>query len=186
MSKIIFTGRPGSGKGTQATLLADQLGIPHISTGDIFRREVQLKTPLGVQITASMAAGQYTSDEITNEVIRKRLAEPDAAGGFILDGYPRTMKQVEFLQTLPIVFDAVVDLHIDAALAVKRLLLRAEEQGREDDNEAVVRSRMDIYDATVTPVIAFYEAEGLVKRFSAVGKIATIQQEILAGITETH
>lgn len=182
MSKIIFTGRPGSGKGTQATLLADQLSIPHISTGDIFREEVRLKTPLGVQITESMAAGRYTSNEITNEVIRKRLAQPDAVNGFILDGYPRTMNQVEFLDTLPIVFDAVVDLHIESEAAVKRLLLRAEEQGREDDNEAVIRSRMGTYDATVTPVIAHYETLGLVRRFSAVGKIAVIQQEIISGL----
>lgn len=175
---IIFTGMPGSGKGTQAALLAPRFGIPHISTGDIFREEMRLKTPLGIAITDSMNAGQYTSDEITNAVIQKRLSQPDAANGFILDGYPRTVNQVEFLDSLEIWADAVVDLHIDEEAAVQRLLLRAQETSRGDDKEDVIRDRMRIYRDTVLPVLNVYAARGLVYEVSAVGKVAEINDKL--------
>lgn len=178
MATIIFTGRPGSGKGTQAQLLADRLDIPHISTGDIFREEVKQKTPLGLQITESMKAGRYTSDEITNEVIRKRLGQPDTAKGFILDGYPRTLNQVEFLDSLDVTFDAVFDLHLDEEAAVNRLLLRASEQSREDDNEHTIRDRMKIYADTVGPVLDAYYRKGILEYFSAVGKISDIHDKL--------
>lgn len=178
MTNFTITGKPGSGKGTQATLLANRLGIPHISTGDIFREEMRLGTPLGLAITDSMNAGQYTSNEITNAVVEKRLAQPDAANGFILDGYPRTLNQVEFLDSIGVRIDAVIDLHIDTEDAVDRLLLRAKSMDRADDAEEVIRSRMATYEETVLPVLAAYEARGTMYRFSAVGKIAEINQHL--------
>lgn len=179
MTNIIITGMPGSGKGTQAALVASRLGIPHISTGDIFREEMRLKTPLGISITESMNAGQYTSNEITNAVVQKRLAQPDAANGYILDGYPRTVNQVEFLDSIGIQIDHVIDLHIDADDALNRLLLRANEQARGDDQEDVIKGRIQTYFDTVVPVLDEYEKRGIVTRLSAVGKVATINQRLL-------
>jgi len=182
MSNILITGRPGSGKGTQAVLLADRLGIPHISTGDIFREHMRAGTPLGIQITDSMNAGQYTSDEITNAVIQERLAEDDAKDGFILDGYPRTLNQVEFLDSINVRIDSVIDLHIDEDLAVNRLLLRAQEQERGDDTEDVIRGRMGTYARTVTPVLDEYKSRGVLAEFSAVGKVADIHRRLLKAL----
>lgn len=179
---IIITGKPGSGKGTQATLLAAKLGIPHISTGDIFREEMRLQTPLGIAITDSMNAGLYTSDEITNAVVAKRLAQEDAADGFILDGYPRTLNQVEFLDSLNIWIDAVIDLHIDDELAISRLVNRAKEQSRGDDEESVIRGRMATYAATVLPVLDAYAERGLVFEFPAVGKVADINEKLVKAL----
>lgn len=179
---IIITGKPGSGKGTQAALLAARLNIPHISTGDIFREEMRLKTPLGLAITDSMNAGQYTSDEITNAVIAKRLAQEDAAEGFILDGYPRTLNQVEFLDSLDVWVDAVIDLHIDDELAIARLVNRAKEQSRGDDKESVIRSRMNTYAETVLPVLDAYAERGLVFEFAAVGKVADINEKLVKAL----
>lgn len=175
---LLIMGKPGSGKGTQASLLANRLGIPHISTGDIFRREMELKTPLGLSITESMNAGKYTSDEITNAVIEKRLAEDDAQAGFLLDGYPRTLAQVEFLDSIGIEVHAVIELFLDTEDAVNRLVLRGREQSRGDDDEFVIRSRMQTYDDTVLPVLAAYKERNLVRTVSAVGKVADINQSL--------
>jgi adenylate kinase len=180
---IIITGKPGSGKGTQAALLANRLNIPHISTGDIFREEMSLKTPLGISITESMNAGQYTSDEITNAVVQKRLTADDVHNGFILDGYPRTLNQVEFLDSINIPVHHVIDLHIDTENAIDRLLLRAKEQNRGDDGEQTIRDRMTTYEATVLPVLDEYGNRGLVSTFTAVGKIAEINQKLYAHLT---
>lgn len=182
-TNLLIMGKPGSGKGTQASLLANRLGIPHISTGDIFRREMELKTPLGLSITESMNAGQYTSDEITNAVIEKRLAEEDAQAGFLLDGYPRTLAQVEFLDSIGVRVDAVIELFIDTDDAVNRLVLRSREQARGDDGEVVIRSRMQTYDDTVLPVLAAYEARSLVRTVSAVGKVSDINQSLYELVT---
>lgn len=179
MSKnIVITGMPGSGKGTQATLLASRLGVPHISTGDIFRDEMKRKTPLGLSITESMNAGKYTSDAITNEVVKNRLAQPDAINGYILDGYPRTVNQVQFLDEIGIEITHVIDLHIEPSLALSRLLGRAKEQARGDDNEKVIRGRIDTYFSTVVPVLDIYRERNLVSHVSAVGKIADINNEL--------
>lgn len=180
---IVITGKPGSGKGTQAALLANRLNIPHISTGDIFREEMRLKTPLGISITESMNAGQYTSDEITNAVLQKRISQPDATNGFILDGYPRTLNQVDFLDSIDVWVDAVVDLRIEDEQAVQRLLLRATEQARGDDNEQIIRDRMKIYSDTVIPVLDAYAARGLVFEFSAVGKVADINNRLVKALS---
>lgn len=183
MVNLVITGMPGSGKGTQAALLANRLDIPHISTGDIFREEMRLQTPLGLSITESMNAGQYTSNEITNAVVEKRLAQDDVKNGFILDGYPRTLNQVVFLDSINVRIDAVIDLHMDSEDAVQRLLLRAKEQKRGDDKEAVIRGRMDTYAETVLPVLDAYESRGIVQQFSAVGKVADINQKLYRAIS---
>jgi adenylate kinase len=179
MSKnIVITGMPGSGKGTQATLLASRLGVPHISTGDIFRDEMKRQTPLGLSITESMNAGKYTSDAITNEVVKNRLSQPDAVHGYILDGYPRTVNQVNFLDEVGVDITHVIDLHIEPSLALSRLLGRAMEQSRGDDTENVIRARIETYFSTVVPVLDIYESRNLVTKVSAVGKIADINETL--------
>ncbi len=179
---IVITGKPGSGKGTQAALVATKLGIPHISTGDIFREEMRRKTPLGISITESMNAGKYTSDEITNAVVKNRLAEDDAQDGFILDGYPRTLNQVHFLDSIGVKIAKVLDLNLDTEDAVQRLLLRARESGRSDDQEHIIRDRMVTYENTVYPVLDAYQARGIVVTLPATGKIADINETIFASL----
>lgn len=158
MKNILMTGRPGSGKGTQANILSITVGVPHISTGEIFRDEMARKTELGLAITESMNAGQYTSDDITNEVIKARLAKYDASTGFILDGYPRTLNQAHFLEENGINIDLVINLDIHGRDATERLLSRT---GREDDKLEVITKRMKLYDDTMSPVLDFYNDKTL-------------------------
>lgn len=179
MPNIVVTGKPGSGKGTQAELLAHKLGIPHISTGDIFREHMKNKTSLGLAITESMNAGQYTSDTITNQVIQERLSRADVTNGFILDGYPRTIAQVEFLNTIHVTVDIVVNLDINSDVALGRLLSRAKEQARGDDTETVIRARFTTYEKTVPPVLDLFTKNGVnVINVPAVGKISAINDDI--------
>lgn len=180
---IIITGKPGSGKGTQAALLAAAIGVPHISTGDIFRDEMKRGTPLGISITESMNAGQYTSDEITNAVVKERLQQPDVENGFILDGYPRTFQQVQFLLENDVHIDAVLNLEISRRDAMNRLLSRAQEQNRGDDTEAVILSRLDVYEETVPDAVeALYDNGVRIVHVSAIGKVREIQAELLEAI----
>ncbi len=143
--RLIILGPPGAGKGTQATRVADRLGIPAISTGDIFRANIKNETELGKQVKDILAAGGYVTDEITNAIVRDRLREDDAEGGFLLDGYPRTLAQVDALDAMLAedghVLDAVLELTVDEDAVVQRLLKRAEIEGRADDTEEVIRER---------------------------------------------
>lgn len=161
MPALVLTGRPGSGKGTLGSVLAEKLGIPHISTGDIFRNHMEEKTPLGLQIIDSMNAGKYTSDKITNRVVLERLQEEDCRNGYILDGYPRTLNQVLFMENTSIAVDHVIYLDVSEATCLKRLLSRGETSGRPDDQSAeVVKDRLAIYTDTMTPVLDRYRTKG--------------------------
>ena len=149
MTRLLLIGPPGAGKGTQATVLAETFGIPAISTGDMFRANVANKTELGLKVKAIMDAGEYVPDSLTNEIVADRLAQSDAAGGFLLDGYPRTIEQVHELDRMlaaaGTAHDAVVLITADTDEVVGRLLKRAQEQGRTDDTEEVIRHRMNVY-----------------------------------------
>jgi adenylate kinase len=179
MFKIIFTGRPGSGKGTQAKLLATHLQVPHISTGDIFRNHMKQGTPLGLAITASMNAGLYTSDDITNAVIKDRLAQSDVENGFILDGYPRTVAQVDFLEQEGILIDFVFNISVPEEVCITRLIERAKTSGRDDDTETVVRDRMNIYVETVHPVMNRYAEQGRVQEFDGNQTVADVHKQMV-------
>ena len=148
--RLLLIGPPGAGKGTQAAILADTFSIPAISTGDIFRANVQNETPLGLEVKAIMARGEYVPDSITNQIVSDRLREADAAGGFLLDGYPRTVDQVKELDRILSEhghsLDAVVLITADTEAVVSRLLKRAEIENRVDDTEDVIRHRLDLYD----------------------------------------
>jgi adenylate kinase len=183
MSRLLLIGPPGAGKGTQAEVLASTFGIPAISTGDIFRANVKNQTELGLKVKAIMDAGEYVPDEITNAIVANRLAEPDAANGFLLDGYPRTPDQVAELDKVLAVdgkaLDVVVQIVADTDEVVARLLKRAQEQGRADDTEEVIRHRMAVYAEQTAPLIHVYEARDLVVTVDGLGQVADVTERIL-------
>lgn len=184
--RLIMLGPPGAGKGTQAALVSAAHGVPAISTGDIFRANIKNETPLGLQVKEITASGGYVPDEITNAIVRDRLAEPDAAHGFLLDGYPRTTGQVEALDAMlaeaGTALDAVVELTVDTDEVVGRLLARAQEQGRADDTEEVVRERMRIYAEETAPLAAVYRDRGLLRVVDGMGTVEDVTARIEAAL----
>ncbi|MGH1563603.1 adenylate kinase [Mumia sp. DW29H23] len=187
MTRLLFMGPPGAGKGTQATLLAEKLGIPHISTGDIFRANVSQGTELGVLAKSYMDKGEYVPDEVTNAMVRDRLGEEDARTGFLLDGYPRTVDQVHtldgILDDLGEKLDAVVELVVEREELIARLLKRAETSGRTDDTEEVIRHRQEVYEQTAS-LLSVYADRGLLVQVDGVGGIDEVQSRILAALPQ--
>ncbi len=181
--RIVLMGPPGAGKGTQAVVVAAQLGVPHISTGDIFRANVANATALGVAAGQYMSRGEYVPDEITNEMVRDRLAAPDASTGFLLDGYPRTLDQVGQLDSMlsgsGTTLDRVIELTVDTDEVVARLLKRAGEQGRVDDTEEVIRRRMTVYAEQTAPLTDVYEQRGILARVGGMGTVPEVRDRIL-------
>jgi adenylate kinase len=184
--RIVLMGPPGAGKGTQAVVVAERLGIPHISTGEIFRSHLAQGTPLGIAAGMYMERGNYVPDRITNAMVRNRLAQPDAAEGFLLDGYPRTLDQVavldEMLADVGLKLDHVVELTVDTDEVVTRLLKRAQEQGRADDTEEVIRRRMEVYVEQTEPLTAVYAQQGLLVHVDGMGGIDEVRDRVLAAI----
>jgi adenylate kinase len=180
--RLILMGPPGAGKGTQAKVVAEHFGIPAISTGDIFRDNVSKGTPLGKRAQEYMDAGEYVPDEVTNLMVRNRIDEPDAEPGFLLDGYPRTLAQVEELDGM-IGFtghrlDAVVVLTVDQDEIVGRLLQRAEVEGRTDDTEEVIRRRQEVYGEQTEPLIEVYRRRGIVHEIDGMGVVEDVTKRI--------
>lgn len=186
MKRVVLFGPPGVGKGTQGGRLAAALGVPAISTGDLFRAHVKNGTDLGERLSALIASGDYVPDSITNSMLDERLAEPDAAGGFLLDGYPRTADQVAELDRLLALagtsLDAVLLLAAPDEVLEERLLKRAEEQGRSDDTPDVIRHRLGLYHAETEPLVALYDAADLVLRVDGVGSTDAVHERLLAAI----
>jgi adenylate kinase len=184
--RLVLLGPPGAGKGTQAKALSARLGVPAISTGDIFRLNVGQGTPLGRAAQRYMDAGEYVPDEVTNAMVRDRLAQPDCADGFLLDGYPRTPAQVAELTRLLAAshhsLDAVLEITVDTEEVVRRLTGRSEIEGRSDDNEDVVRHRLDVYREQTAPLAAVYEELGLLRRVPGTGDVAEVTARLLAAI----
>ena len=180
--RLIFMGPPGAGKGTQAQLVAGRYSIPAISTGDIFRKNVSEGTELGVKAQRFMDAGEYVPDELTNLMVRNRIDEVDAERGFLLDGYPRTLAQVEELDGMikhtGHVLDAVVVLTVDKEELVQRLLQRAETEGRTDDTEDVVRRRQEVYEDQTAPLIDVYRDRGLLIEVDGMGEVDEVTSRI--------
>lgn len=185
-ARLIIVGPPGAGKGTQAGRIAESFGIPAVSTGDIFRKNVSEGTPLGVQAKAIMDAGDYVPDSLTNELVKSRLQEADAERGFLLDGYPRTVGQVEYLDALLAEqgsgIDAVIRLVADQDELVGRLLKRAEEQGRSDDNEDTIRRRQQVYTEQTAPIVDAYQQRGLVLEVDGLGAIDEVGDRIQSAL----
>jgi len=187
MSRFLLIGPPGAGKGTQAALLAQAYGIPAVSTGDIFRANVKNETELGVLAKSFMDKGEYVPDSLTNDLVRDRLAQADVSEGFLLDGYPRTRDQVleldAILSSHHTGLDAVILLASDPDELVRRLLKRAQEQGRADDTEEVIRHRQNVYLEQTQPLIEVYSARGLVVEIDGIGQVGEVTERILNALT---
>lgn len=184
--RLIILGPPGAGKGTQATQIAEHYGIPAISTGDIFRANIKNETELGLQVKEILASGGYVSDDITNAIVEARLAEDDAASGFLLDGYPRTTAQVTALDAMLAKgdhsVDKVLELVVDDEVVVQRLLKRAELEGRADDTEEVIRERMALYHRETKPLSDAYAERGLLVTVDGEGEVDEVAERIVAAL----
>ena len=190
--RLILMGPPGAGKGTQAKVVADHIGIPAISTGDIFRANVSDGTDLGRKAKEYMDAGEYVPDEVTNLMVRNRIDEPDAEPGFLLDGYPRTLAQVEELDGMIAYtghsLDAAVVLTVDPEELVQRLMQRAATEGRADDTEEVIRRRQQLYTEQTQPLIQVYRDQGVLVEVDGMGEVDVVTERIfeaLQGINES-
>ncbi|WP_440713933.1 adenylate kinase [Gordonia sp. FQ] len=175
--RLVIVGPPGAGKGTQAELLSESLGIPHISTGDLFRANISQGTPIGVEAKKYLDSGNLVPPEITISMVRDRLGEPDAAKGFLLDGFPRSVEQAEalsgILTDLGVSLDGVLSIVVDEDAVVDRMLAR----GRADDTEDVIRNRMRVYADETAPLLEFY-ADDIIE-IDGMGEVADVQQQIL-------
>jgi len=181
--RLVLVGPPGSGKGTQAARLADTYGVPAISTGDIFRANVKGETALGRKAQEYMSQGALVPDEVTNAMVRDRLEQDDVALGFLLDGYPRNPEQAVDLEGMladhGAALDAVVELTADSDEVTRRLLKRAEIEGRADDNEDVIRKRLSVYEESTSPVTAYYDGQGLLVKVDAIGEVDVVTQRLV-------
>jgi adenylate kinase len=209
--RLLLLGAPGAGKGTQSELLTETFGVPHVATGDMFRAAKAAHTPMGVVATQYMDKGELVPDDVTIRLVEERLSQPDAAQGYILDGFPRTPKQAaaldDLLSRLGHHLDAVVKLTVPRDELLRRLTGRricphctanyhmvfappkkdsvCDRCGhklvhREDDSDATVAHRLDVYDASTRPLIAFYEKKGLLHRVDGTLPVQTVNAAIVA------
>lgn len=208
---IILLGPPGAGKGTQAKILTKKFGIPQISTGDILRAAVKEQTPMGIKAKGFMDSGALVSDEVVVGIVEERLAKPDCAAGFILDGFPRTVSQANalggMLEALGKSIDHVISLTVDKEELLERVTGRrtcrncgkgfhiafdpprvegicdecgSELYQRDDDSEATMRNRLDVYEEQTAPLVAYYAKESLLRTIYGIGSIDDIQQKLLS------
>jgi adenylate kinase len=180
--RLLFIGPPGAGKGTQSVRVARRLGIPHVSTGEMFRDHVAACTDLGRQVDEIMAAGEYVPDEITVAMLSERLGRPDAVEGFILDGFPRTAGQARSLDALigEHGLDRVVVFEVDEEELVSRMLSR----GRADDTEETIRTRLKVYQEQTQPLLDLYDERGQTVRVDGTGEIDVVTDRILSTLRE--
>ncbi len=186
--RIVILGAPGSGKGTQAKLLSEELNIPHISTGELLRSAVSAGTELGIQVKEIMSSGQLVSDDIMLGLIEERLGREDARDGFLLDGYPRNLVQAEALDELlarmGIPVEEAIDIAVDNEQIIERISKRAELEDRSDDTEEVVRRRLQIYAEQTAPVSAHYSKHGVLTQVLGVGSIEEVYSRISAALKQ--
>ena len=184
MTVVILLGPPGAGKGTQASRIAERFGIPAISTGDIFRANMAAGTEIGKQAQAYMDRGEFVPDSVTNAMVKARLAAPDAADGFLLDGYPRSVEQAHVLRDMLLdlgkSIDVVLEIQVDEDEVVERMLKRAQEQHRTDDTEPVMRHRLEVYHQQTLPVATYYVDQDLLEVVDGSGTIDEVTARIFA------
>lgn len=183
--RLVLLGPPGAGKGTQAVRLAERLGVPAISTGDIFRANISGGTELGRLAQSYTSSGRLVPDEVTNDMVRDRLAQDDVEPGFLLDGYPRNASQVDALDAMlnsSAQLDAVVAITADTEELIARLLKRAEIEGREDDTEDVIRHRQEVYADETAPLIDIYRERGLLRSVDGMGEIDEVTDRLFAAL----
>jgi len=180
--RLLLLGPPGAGKGTQARRLVLGLGVPQVSTGDMLREAVASGSAVGRQAQAFMDSGRLVPDEVVIGVTEQRLRQPDAAGGFILDGFPRTVGQARaldgLLARLGVKLERCVSLRVDEEELVKRLLRRAEIEGRSDDNEQAIRTRMEEYRRKTEPLVEHYRAAGVLAEVDGMGDVEQVAKRI--------
>ncbi|HJC60361.1 MAG TPA: adenylate kinase [Candidatus Dietzia intestinigallinarum] len=178
--RLVLLGPPGAGKGTQAALLSEKLGVPHISTGDLFRANISQGTDLGKEAKSYIDAGNLVPADVTNRMVAARIAEPDATEGFLLDGYPRSVEQADALKDLladaGTSLDGVLEFRVDEDTVVARMLAR----GREDDTEDVIRNRMAVYNSETAPLLEYYASE--LTTIDAVGEVDEINARALSAL----
>jgi adenylate kinase len=188
LTRLLIVGPPGAGKGTQSARITASFGIPAIATGDIFRANIKNQTDLGKQVSAIINSGDYVPDSLTNDLVANRLKEEDCDRGFLLDGYPRTVDQLGFLDNIlaeaGTALDAVVQLVVDADEVVERLLKRAHEEGRSDDTADTIRYRQALYQRETAPLIAIYEKRGLVVQVDALGEVDDVASRVMTALHE--
>jgi adenylate kinase len=184
--QLVIMGPPGAGKGTQAQRIAEHYGIPAISTGDIFRAMKTADTPLARQVREIMESGGYVSDEITNAIVADRLTQSDCQKGFLLDGYPRTLQQVQtlddYLAETGRPLDAVISLTADIEEVIARLLKRAAIEGRSDDNEETIRVRLQVYAEQTEPLLEVYRSRGLLVEVNGLGEIEEVSERVFVAL----
>lgn len=184
--RLVLFGPPGAGKGTQAVRICERLGVPAISTGDIFRSNIKGGTELGRRVVEYTSVGALVPDSLTDELVRGRLGEPDARDGFLLDGYPRNLAQVAALDTFladaGLTLDVVVEITAAPDVVVDRLLKRAQIEGRADDTEDVIRHRLDGYAEQTAPLAGVYAERGLLVRVDGLGEIDEVTARLLAAV----
>jgi len=184
--RLVLLGPPGAGKGTQATRLAAGLGVPAISTGDIFRSNISGGSELGRLAKNYLDAGRLVPDDVTNEMVRDRLSQADCRTGFLLDGYPRTVAQVHaldgMLSGLGTALDRVVEITADLPEIVDRLHRRAVEQGRSDDTPDVIRHRQEVYLEQTAPLVTIYRQRGILVRVDGMGSVDEVTARIEAAL----
>jgi len=182
--RIVLLGPPGSGKGTQAALLVERLGVPHISTGALLRNAAKRGTELGLKAKALTDKGELVPDELISDMIEERLSRADVSNGFILDGYPRNLAQAKSLDALlermgqPV--DEAILIDLDAERIIKRIAKRAKEEGRADDTEETVRNRLQVYAQQTAPVADYYAERGLLTKVLGEGGVDEIFQRLVS------
>lgn len=178
--RVVLLGPPGAGKGTQAALLSEKLGVPHISTGDLFRANISQDTELGREAKSYMDAGNLVPSDVTNRMVQARIAEPDAVDGFLLDGYPRSVGQADALAAMladaGTSLDAVLEFRVDEDTVVERMLAR----GRADDTEDVIRNRMAVYREETEPLLEYYG--DTVATVEAVGEVEDVNARAMSAL----
>ena len=190
MMFIVLLGPPGAGKGTQAKYLQESLGIPQVSTGDLFRYNLKNETELGKLAKTYMDDGVLVPDEVTVAMVRDRLSQPDCSEGAILDGFPRTITQAKALDDMLSEkqerVNVVPAIHVDREILVSRLLKRSELEGRADDNEGTILTRMEVYEQETRPLLNYYSGKGVLVDINGDQSIEAVQQDLVAAIKRSE
>ncbi|MFP7697194.1 adenylate kinase [Trueperella sp. LYQ143] len=182
--RLVIVGPPGAGKGTQANAISENFNVPWVSTGQVFREAIASGSDLGTLLASYIEAGNLVPDELTDRVVANRLDQMGKSSGFLLDGYPRTLSQVDALDVMLAdrdqQLDAVIELQIPDEAIIGRLLRRAELENRADDTEEVIRHRIEVYHNSTRPLLEVYRNRGLVVAVDGMGSIADVEQRLIA------